>query len=207
MSGNPHTYLMAMLYTCRGKLFPWTRGHMAPCNSMWPSEQKPAMYMWPSEQKPAMFAYKVNSFYCPSYLNNYACSLPPLANINWSAYQDCFFNHVNPLLVTWCQWSAPIWQWGPDIACTVSMHLSRPCSGILAFMGECASRSHSKLCHCVILLLCLSLCHHLPHLCGLPTHLLIYTGQILIKSMKMSKLAKINYYLLARLVVQNLIDN
>ena len=77
-----------------------------------------------------------NSFYCPSLITIlYACSLPPLANVNWSGSPDCFSEHVNIRLVKWHPWRAPIWQRGPDIAPTVSTCLSRPYSGILALCG------------------------------------------------------------------------
>ena len=46
-----------------------------------------------------------------------------------------FANHVNPRLVKWSQRRASGWLWGPDMAPTVSAHLSRPCSGILALCG------------------------------------------------------------------------
>ena len=44
-------------------------------------------------------------------------------------------DYVNPRLVKWHQWRAPIWHWESDIAPTVSTRLSRPCSGILADCG------------------------------------------------------------------------
>ena len=53
-------------------------------------------------------------------------------------------------------WRAPDWQWGPDMAPTVSARLSKPCSGLLAFLGTCTSQSYSKLyyvCHLTPVLL------------------------------------------------------
>ena len=50
-------------------------------------------YMWLSEQKPDMFAHKLKFILLPQLiatLNNYACSLPPLANVYWSAFLECF---------------------------------------------------------------------------------------------------------------------
>ena len=44
------------------------------------------------------------------------------------------------------------------------------------FVGACGRHNHSKLYHCVILLLCFSLFHPTPHSCIPPTHSLIYTG-------------------------------
>ena len=49
--------------------------------------------MWLSEQKPDMFALKLKFILLPQLiatLNNYACSLPPLANVDWPAFPECF---------------------------------------------------------------------------------------------------------------------
>ena len=46
-----------------------------------------------SEQKTDMFALKLKFILLPpliSTLNNYACPLPPLANVDWSAFPVCF---------------------------------------------------------------------------------------------------------------------
>ena len=89
-----------------------------------------------------------------------------------------------------------------DMAPTLSIHLSRPCSGILALVGTCTRHSHSKLYYCVILLPC---CHHPPQPCVPPTHPLIYAGLIVMNfTQNCQKLTKISHYLLARLVVQKL---
>ena len=52
-------------------------------------------YMLMCEQKSAIFTQQTEiNFLSPSQLittlNNYACSSPPLANINWSAIPECF---------------------------------------------------------------------------------------------------------------------
>ena len=61
---------------------------------------------------------------------------------------------------------------------------------------------------CVFWLLCFSLCHHPPHLHSPPTHPLIYADPMLMTSMKkLSKLVKITHYLLARFVIEKLMDN
>ena len=142
--------------------------------------------MWLSEQKLAMFACKRNLPQLIATLNNYTCSLPPLVNVNWSAVPEyCFSEHINPWLVKWHQWRSPIWQWGTNIISTVCTHLSRHCSRILAFVGACGCQSHSILyITYVILLLCFSLCHHTPHLHTLLAHPLLYTGPIIMNSMK-----------------------
>ena len=68
---------------------------------------------------------------------------------------------------------------GNDMTHTVSAHLTRPCSGILALCGplwpfvDVIATLNSTI--CVILLLCFSLCHHPPTLPPPPpTHHLIY---------------------------------
>ena len=46
-----------------------------------------------SKQKADMFTHKLKFIVLPqlvAILNNYACSLPPLANVNWSAFPQCF---------------------------------------------------------------------------------------------------------------------
>ena len=46
-----------------------------------------------AEQKPDMFALKLKFILLPQLiatLNNYACLLPPLANVDWSAFPECF---------------------------------------------------------------------------------------------------------------------
>ena len=49
--------------------------------------------MWLSEQKPDMFTHKLEFILLPqliySYTKNYACSMPPLANVGWSAFPEC----------------------------------------------------------------------------------------------------------------------
>ena len=136
--------------------------------------------MWPSEQKPAMFAYKLKFILLPQLiatLNNYACSLPPLTNINWSAFPEWFFW---PCKSTTGEMEPTE---GSNLAVGTSAHI---CLGLVVeywpFVGVCGHHSHSKLYHCVILLLCFSLCHHPP---------LIYTGPILMNPWKVhQKLAK-----------------
>ena len=47
-----------------------------------------------SEQKPDMFALKLKFILLPQLiatLNNYACLLPPLANVDWFALPEYFF--------------------------------------------------------------------------------------------------------------------
>ena len=89
-----------------------------------------------SEQKPDIFTYKLTFNLLPQFittLNNYASSLPALANVNWSAFPES--NLVNPWLMKWRQWGPPVWQWELYMAYTVCARLSRPCTGILVICG------------------------------------------------------------------------
>ena len=46
-----------------------------------------------SEEKPDMFTHKLKFILLPQLiatLNNYACLLPSLANVNWSPFPECF---------------------------------------------------------------------------------------------------------------------
>ena len=93
-----------------------------------------------------MFAHKLKFILLPQLmatLNNYACSLPPLVNVDWSAFPKCF---VNPRLVKWRQRMAPSWLWRPDMAPTVGAHLS---IGLVveywSFVDACTRHSYSKL--------------------------------------------------------------
>ena len=103
---------------------------------------------------------------------------------------------------------APIWLWRPDLAPTVSVCLSRPCSGIMAFVGTCTHHTYSNLYYLCHLASLFKLFPTLTPPCAPPMHSLIYIGPILMNSIKNHQnLTKISHYLLARLVVQKLIDN
>ena len=94
--------------------------------------------------------------------------------------------HVNPRVVKWHQGRAPTWLWGPDMAPTVSAHLSRPCSRTLPFVGACTRRSYSKLYYLCLLSSLIKLLPSPTPPPASPTHPLIYTGPILINSIKKS---------------------
>ena len=103
---------------------------------------------------------------------------------------------------------APIWLWRPDLALTVSVRLSRPCSRIVTFVGICTHHSYSKLyylCHLPSLFKSFSTTHPTPCSSHAPPNI---HCPMLINSMKNHwNLTNISHYLLARLVVQKLIDN
>ena len=87
-----------------------------------------------------MFAHKLKYNLLPQLLatlSNYAYSLPPVANVDWFTFPECFLltMYINLQLMKWHQRRPPIWLWGPDKAPTVSARLSRLCSGILALCG------------------------------------------------------------------------
>ena len=105
-----------------------------------------------------MFAYKLKFILLSQIiaaLNNCTCSLPPLANVKWSASLS---NHVNPRMVKWRQWRASIFGSGDLISLPLLAHV---CLSLVVeywpFLGACGCDSHSKLYQCVILLLCFSL--------------------------------------------------
>ena len=120
----------------------------------------------------------------------------------------CFSEDVNPRLVKWHPWRAPIWQWDL-IWLSLSAYI---CLGLVVeywpFVGACGRYSHSKLHQFCHLAFWFSLCYHPPHSCAPPAHSFIYTGPILKNSWKNhQKLVKISHYLLAMLVAQKVIDN
>ena len=87
-----------------------------------------------------MFAHKLKFILLPQLiatLNNYACSLPPLANVDWSAFPECFCRPCKSTTGEMVpkEGSKLAVMWGPAMAPTVSARLSRPCSGILALCG------------------------------------------------------------------------
>ena len=105
-------------------------------------------YMRLSEQKPDMFVHKLKFILLPQLvatLNSYACSLPPLANVDWSTFPECFCQPCKSTTGEIVQKEGSNWLWGPDMAPTVSARLSRPCSGILVFVDACTCHSYSKL--------------------------------------------------------------
>ena len=114
--------------------------------------------------------------------NNYACSLSPLANVNWFASPECFFSDHD-----WWNDANGGLQFGSGdlILLPLSAHIFL---GLVVdyqcYAGACGHHSHYKLYHCVILLLCFSLFHHPLHPHAPAAHPLIYTGSILINSMK-----------------------
>ena len=143
-------------------------------------------YMWLSEQKPNIFTHKLKFILLSQLIANYACSLPPLATVDWCAFPECFFvDHVNPRLVKWHQRRPPIWLWEPDM----SLHI---CLGLMVeywpFVGAYTHHNYSKPYYlCLLASLfkllpppTLPLCPSCPPL--------IYTGPIIINSMK--KLSK-----------------
>ena len=78
---------------------------------------------------------------------------------------------------------APIWRWGL-ISLPLSAHI---CLNLVVeywpFVGICGCHGLPKLYQCVTLLLCF---HQPPFPAPLPTYFLIYTGPVLMNSMKKS---------------------
>ena len=85
-----------------------------------------------------MFALKLKFILLPQFiatLNNYTCALPPLANVDWSAFPDAFCRPCKSTTGEIAPKEDSRLAVGPDMAPTVSARLSRPCSGILALCG------------------------------------------------------------------------
>ena len=141
----------------------------------WYLHLKNSMYV--TEQKPVIFTYKLKFILFPQLiatLNNYACSLPPLI-----CFSRIFFaDHVYSWLVKWCQLRAPIC--GDLVWLPLSVHVCLgPVVEYWPFVGTCGYHSTRNSTIYVILLHCLSFCHHSPHPCTPLTHPFIYTGPIL----------------------------
>ena len=117
--------------------------------------------------------------------------------------QSAFPNHVNPRLVKWCQWKAPIWQWGLDmdpLSAHICLRLVVEYSPLWVHVDAIATLNPTIVSSCFFVL-AFAITHPTLHSSCPP---LIYTGPILMNSMKKcQKLAKTNHYLLARLVVQS----
>ena len=141
--------------------------------------------MWPSEQKPATFVYKLKFillFQLIATLNNYTCLLPPLANFNWYVSPECFIRpcksmagEMAPMEVS----NLAVGTWYCSHCQSIGLVVE-----YLPFVGACGRHSHSKPYQYVILLLCFNLCHHPHHPCVPPAHQVIYTGPMLMNSMK-----------------------
>ena len=123
-------------------------------------------------------------------LNNYACSLPPLVIIDWSAFPECF----SPTILIHDWWNGT--KGGLKLGCgeliclPLSVHV---CTGLIVvveywpFVDACIHHSYSKLyylCHFAALFKLLPPPTPPPHLSHPPTHPLIYFGPILMNSMK-----------------------
>ena len=85
-----------------------------------------------------MFACKLKFILLPQLIaiqNNYACSLLSLANVNWSAFQSAFCRPCKSMTGEMAPKEGSNLAVRPDLAPTVSAHLSRLFSGQLAFCG------------------------------------------------------------------------
>ena len=106
-------------------------------------------------------------------LHNYACSLPPLANVNWSPFPECFFPTMQ--IHYWWKGINGEVQFGSGDLILLSLS-AHTCLGLVMeywpFVGACERYAHFRLYHCVILLLCFSHCHHPPHPCAPPLYTL-----------------------------------
>ena len=90
-------------------------------------------------------------------LNNYTCSLPPLANFDWSASPECFF--LTMQIHNWWNGTNGGLQFGSGNLIWLPL-AAHACLVLVVeywpFVGVCGCHSYSKLYHCVILLLFLA---------------------------------------------------
>ena len=144
------------------------------------------MTVWPTD----MFAHRLKFILLPQLiatLNNFECSLPPLTNVDWSAFPECFL----PTMWIHKWWNGT--KGRLQVGCVdliwlpLSVHV---CLGLVVeywpFVGACTCHSYSKLYYLCLLSSLIKLL--LP-----PTpprtpsaHPLIYTGPILMNSIKKS---------------------
>ena len=68
-------------------------------------------------------------------LNNYACSLPPLGSVSWSAFPECFCQPYNFTTGEMVPMKGSKLAMGPDIAPNVSTCQFRSFSGIPVHCG------------------------------------------------------------------------
>ena len=118
-------------------------------------------------------------------LNNYACSLPQWLMSTCLLLRSAFFQPCKSMTGKMMPMKGCS---GDLILLPLSAHL---CPGLVVeykqFVGAYGRHSHSKLYHCVILLLCFSLSHHSPHLCIPPVYPFIYTVSMLMNSKESSQ--------------------
>ena len=136
------------------------------------------MYMWLSEQKPNLFAYKLKIILLPQLMATLAKYVTMQVNcLYWLMltglfFQSAFINIVNPRLVKWHKRRTPIWQQGPFMASTISVHLFCFVVEYWPFVGKCGCHGHSKL-YCLCLLasfLAFATTHPFPY----PSHPPLY---------------------------------
>ena len=139
-----------------------------------------------SEKKPDLFTHNLKFILLPQLIvTTYACSLPPLANVDWSTFPECFL--LTMKTHDWCNDAKEELKFGFEVLIwfPLSVHicLRMPCSGLLAL---CRCIYTSKLFY-TLLFVSFSLFKLLqpptpPR--APPIHPLIYTDPILMKSMK-----------------------
>ena len=168
------------------------------------------VYMWPSEQEHNLFAYKLKYILLPQLiatLNIYACPLPILANVNWSAFPGCFNScwlcnsttgEMTPM--DGSSFALGTWYGSHCLGLVVEYWTFVVHVKVIVILNSAI---------CVIVLLCFNLCHHTPHTLH-SSHSTPYIrwSNTLMNSMKtFVKTGEISHYPFSRLVVQKLLDN
>ena len=136
-------------------------------------------YLELAHHKPATFTHKLKFILSPQLivsLNNYACSLPPLANVNWSVFQSAFYwpcIYMTGELVPMTSSKSALETWYYSHCQCKS---DKPCSWLLAHNVYIWMWQLLWTCHCCCLVSFLAFTNHPPHPCTLSTHPHIYAG-------------------------------
>ena len=162
--------------------------------------------------KPNMFAHKQKFILLPQLiatLSNYACSMPPVAKVDWSAFPECILPTMQ--IHDWWNGAKRGLQFGCGdmIWLLLSVHV---CLGLVveywSFVGASTCHSYSELYYLFLNSSLFKLLLPQPHPTPLPPTPNTNCPNINeFHEKTCKKLAKTSHCLLVRLVVQKLIDN
>ena len=123
-----------------------------------------------SEKKSDLFTHNLKFILLPQLIvTTYACSLPPLANVDWSTFPECFL--LTMKTHDCCNDAKEELKFGFEVLIwfPLSVHI---CLCLVVeywpFAGAYTHQSYSTL-YYLCLFLCLSFCNHPPHPVPLPS--------------------------------------